>query len=114
MKALIAYLLFGRHNNSKKNQPGAYIKKLGRGGKDRPPAIILRIDRNMVPAEKPSKPWSPITNESSPLPTLQRPNQKVARMISIPESGRGTTTGFFNQARNSSPRGIEPETWRCY
>jgi hypothetical protein len=32
--------------------------KLGRGGKDRPPGIILR-DRNRVPAEKIPEPWPP-------------------------------------------------------
>jgi hypothetical protein len=53
-------------------------KKLGRGGKDRPPGIILRRDRNMVPAEKIPEPWPPITSGSSP-PTLQRPNRRVAR-----------------------------------
>jgi hypothetical protein len=30
----------------------ALNQKLGRGGKDHPPGIILRRDRNMVPAEK--------------------------------------------------------------
>jgi hypothetical protein len=32
------------------------VKKLSRGGKDLPPGIILRRDRNMVPAEKTSEP----------------------------------------------------------
>ena len=53
-------------------------KKLGRGGKDRPPGIILRRDRNMVPAEKIPEPWPPITSGPSP-PTLQRPSQRVTR-----------------------------------
>jgi hypothetical protein len=38
------------------------IKKLGREAKDRPPGIILRRDRNMVPTEKTPEPWPPITN----------------------------------------------------
>jgi hypothetical protein len=33
------------------------IKKLGWGGKDRPPGIILRRDRNMVLPKKISEPW---------------------------------------------------------
>jgi hypothetical protein len=58
---------------------GTHIKKkLGRGGKDRPPGIILRRDRNMVPAEKIPEPWPPITSGPSP-PTLQRPSRRVAR-----------------------------------
>jgi hypothetical protein len=53
-------------------------KKLGRGGKDRPPGIILRRDRNKVPAEKIPEPWPLITSGPSP-PTLQRPSRRVAR-----------------------------------
>ena len=34
-------------------------KKLGRGGKDRPPGIILRRDPNMVPTKKTPEPWPP-------------------------------------------------------
>jgi hypothetical protein len=48
------------------------VKKLGLGGKDRPPGTILRKDRNMVPIEKIHGPWLPITSGPSP-PTLQRP-----------------------------------------
>jgi hypothetical protein len=55
-----------------------YKKKLTRGGKDRPPVIILRRDRNMVPAEKIPEPWPPITSGPS-TPTLQRPSRRVAR-----------------------------------
>jgi hypothetical protein len=35
----------------------ACIKKTRTGGKDCPPSIILRRDRNMVPAEKFSEPY---------------------------------------------------------
>jgi hypothetical protein len=37
-----------QHVNSSKQQK----QKLGQGRKDRPPGILLRRDRNMVPAEK--------------------------------------------------------------
>jgi hypothetical protein len=53
------------------------LKKLGQGGKNRPPDIILR-DRNMVPAKKIPEPWPPITVGLSP-PTLQQPSRRVAR-----------------------------------
>jgi hypothetical protein len=33
-----------------------WIQELGRGGKDRPPGIILRRDPNMVPTEKTLEP----------------------------------------------------------
>jgi hypothetical protein len=51
--------------------------KLGRGEKDCPPGIILRRDRNMVPAEKIPEPWSSITSGPS-RPTLQRPIRRMA------------------------------------
>jgi hypothetical protein len=35
---------------------GSTKKKLGWGGKDRPPSIILRRDRKMVPTEKTPEP----------------------------------------------------------
>jgi hypothetical protein len=38
---------------------------IGQRGKDRPPGIILRRDLNMVPAEKITKPWPPITSGPS-------------------------------------------------
>jgi hypothetical protein len=56
------------------------LKKLGRGGKDRPPGIILRKDQNMIPAEKILEPWPPITSGPSP-PTLQQPSWRVAHRM---------------------------------
>jgi hypothetical protein len=35
----------------------------------------------------------------------------LRRNLGASEAQRGN---FFNQARNSPPRGIEPGTWRCY
>jgi hypothetical protein len=64
------------------------LKKLGGGGKDRPPGIILRRDRNMVPVEKIPEPWPPITSGPSP-PTTAQPEGGV-------HPGAGVTQrGFF-------------------
>jgi hypothetical protein len=52
-------------------------KKPRSGRKDRSLRIILRRDRNIVPAEKIPRTLASITNMPSP-PTLQRPNQRVA------------------------------------
>jgi hypothetical protein len=54
----------------------SFKKKLGRGGKDRPPGIKLRRERNMVSAEKIPEPWPSITSGTSPH-TLQRPSRRV-------------------------------------
>lgn len=42
--------------------------KLGRGGKDRPPGIILRRDQNNGPGQENPEPWPPITN--GPMSTV--------------------------------------------
>jgi hypothetical protein len=47
---------------------GISYSKLGRGGKDCPPSIILRRDRNMVPARKSPNPGPPsIADRHRPL-----------------------------------------------
>jgi hypothetical protein len=90
-------------------------KKFGRGGKDRPPGIILRRDRNMVPVEKILEPCPPPSLAERHRPLCNSPASGW-RAGHNPEAGGGggTTRVFFNQARNLPPRRIEPETWRCY
>jgi hypothetical protein len=90
-------------------------KKLGRGGEDRPPGIILRRDRNMVPAKKIPEPSPP------PPPTLAGRHRPLCngptggwRAGRNPGAGGAQRRDFFNQARNSPPRGIKLRTWRCY
>jgi hypothetical protein len=64
----------------------------------------------MVPAEKIPEPWPPsLADRHHPLCNGPAGGWRAGR-----KSGRGTTRGFFNQGRNSSPRGMEPGTWRCY
>jgi hypothetical protein len=57
-----------------RNLPIALLKKLSRGGKDRPPGIILRRDRNMVPVEKTPEPWPPsLTGRTTAHSTTAQP-----------------------------------------
>jgi hypothetical protein len=62
----------------------------------------------MVPVENPPGTMAPITTHSA---TAQPEGgvQDVTR-----ERAGHNERNFFNQARNSPPRGIEPRTWRCY
>jgi hypothetical protein len=78
-------------------------KKLIRGGKNRPPDIILRRDRNMVPTEKIPKPCPPITSGPS-LSTLQRPSRRVARRTYNSGAG-GAQRGNFLTKPEIHPRG---------
>ncbi|ONM14768.1 Pleckstrin homology (PH) domain superfamily protein [Zea mays] len=87
-------------------------KKLGQGGKDRPPDIILRRDRNMVP-EKASEPWSSITNGLINCPLCNGPVGGWRAGYRSRERA-GHSEDFFNQSQNSPLRGIESGTWRCY
>jgi hypothetical protein len=63
----------------------------------------------MVSAEKIPEPWPPsLAGRYHPLcngPAGGWPN---------PGAGGAQRVNFFNQARSSPPRGIEPGTWRCY
>jgi hypothetical protein len=56
----------------------ACIKKLGRGGKDRPPGIKLRRDRNNGPGRENPRTLAPITN---------RPASTVHSATAQPEGG---------------------------
>jgi hypothetical protein len=69
----------------------------------------------MVPAEKISEPWPPITNG---------PTSTVYSATAQPEGGaQDIVTGermghnegiFLTKPENSLPIGIELRTWRCY
>jgi hypothetical protein len=61
-------------------------KSVGEGKTVLPVYIKKRLKHD--PSRETPEPWPPITNGLSQLPILQR-------RISIPESGRGTTRGFF-------------------
>jgi hypothetical protein len=88
------------------------LKKLRRGGKDRPPGIILRRDRNMVPTEKILEPWPPsLAGCHRPLCNSPAGGWRAGRN---PGAGEAHRWDFFNQARNSPPRGIKSRNWRCY
>jgi hypothetical protein len=80
------------------------FKKTRSGRERRSPDIILRRDRDMVPAKKNLQTLAPITSGPSVGWHAGR----------NPGAGGAQRGDFFNQARNSPPRGIEPRTWRCY
>jgi hypothetical protein len=86
------------------------LKKLGRKGEDRPPGIILRRDRNIVPAEKIPKPCPPsLAGRHHPLCNTQPEGgaQDVTRELA------GHNEGIFlnkpkirsQEGSNSGPRG---------
>jgi hypothetical protein len=66
----------------------------------------------MVPAEKILEPWPPsLAGRHRPLCNGPAGGWRAGRN---PRAGGAQRGDFFNQARNSPPRGIEPRTWRCY
>jgi hypothetical protein len=81
-------------------QDNIQLKKLGRGGKDRPPGIILRRDRNNGPDQENSRTLAP--------PITNGPTSTVHSATAQPEGGAqdivtrermGHSEGiFFNQA----------------
>jgi hypothetical protein len=75
---------------------------------------MLRRDRNMVPAEKTPESLPPITNGPINCPLCNGPTGGWHAGYRSPRAGGAQRGDFFNQARNSPPRGIEPGTWRCY
>jgi hypothetical protein len=91
-------------------------KKLGRGGKDRPPGI---------PYKKRPKQWSrPRKSPNLGPPITNGPASTVHSATAQPEGGAqdivprertGHSEGIFlTKPENSLPIGIEPRTWRCY
>jgi hypothetical protein len=95
--------------------PMRIVKKLGQGGKDRPPGIILRRDRNNSHGRENPRTLPPITNG---------PTSTVHSATAQPEGGAqdivtrermGHSEGIFlTKPENSLLGGIEPGTWRCY
>jgi hypothetical protein len=74
--------------------------------------IILRRDQNMVPAEKIPEPWPPsLAGRHRPLCNGPAGGWRAGRNSG---AGRAQRGDFFNQAKKSPPRGIKPETCRCY
>jgi hypothetical protein len=68
----------------------------------------------MVPAEKTPGPWPPSLAGRSIAHSATAQPEGGAQDID-PRERAGHNEGiFFNQARNSPLRGIEPKTWRCY
>jgi hypothetical protein len=90
-------------------------KKLDRGGKGRPPGIILRRDRNNGLGRENPRTLPPITN--GPASTVHsataQPEGGAQDIVSRErmEHGEGI---FLTKPENSLPEGIEPRTWRCY
>jgi hypothetical protein len=69
----------------------------------------------MVPAEKILEPWTPISN--GPASTVQSATAQNGGWRTRHRNPRadGAPQGdFLTKPENSPPRGIEPETWRCY
>jgi hypothetical protein len=66
----------------------------------------------MVPSEKIPNPSPPsLAGHHCPLCNSPAGGWRAGRN---PRAGGAQRGDFFNQARNSSPRRIEPSTWRCY
>jgi hypothetical protein len=66
----------------------------------------------MAPTEKTLEPWPPaLAGCHRPLCNGPTGGWRTGRN---PGAGKAQRGDFFNQARNSPPRGIEPGTWRCY
>jgi hypothetical protein len=90
------------------------LKKLSRGGKDRPPGIILRRNRNIGPGRENPEPWPPSLTVRINCPLCNGLAGGWRAGYRSPRAGRTQRGDFFNQARNSPPRGIKSGTWRCY
>jgi hypothetical protein len=91
------------------------VLKLSRGGKDRPPGIILRRDRNNGPDRENPRTLAPITN--GPTSTVHsataQPEGGAQDIVTRERMGHSERI-FLTKPENSLPRGIEPRTWRCY
>jgi hypothetical protein len=89
---------------------GICFKKLDRGGKDRPPGIILRRDQNMVPAKKIPEPWPPsLAGHHRPLCTCPAGGWRAGRNPGAggAQQGGGLTNPEINPrgGSNSGPGG---------
>jgi hypothetical protein len=81
-----------------------------KNSKDRPPGIILRKDRNIIPAEKTPKSWPPSLTGRSTVhsATAQTNGGGVVRRILIPESGGAQQSDFLTKP-GLHPRGSKSE-----
>jgi hypothetical protein len=69
----------------------------------------------MVSTEKNPEPWPPITDgpASTIHSTTAQPEGGTQYIVNRERMGHNEGI-FLTKPENSSPRGIEPGTWRCY
>jgi hypothetical protein len=87
-----------------RNLPIALLKKLDWGGKDRPPGIISRRDRNMAPAEKTPEPWPPSLTARSTAHSATAQPEGGAQDID-PREWAGHSERIFLTKPKIRPRG---------